>query len=140
MVGPEKDETYKRCRMEVDKFDLPVTFTGLLSKEEWIKASRGYDIFINTTNVDNTPISLIEALALGLPVITTNVGGIPYLIENNVTGILVEPNDAKAFTEAIIHLLEHPYLATSISTKARAKVEEFDWHKVKASWLSLINL
>ena len=51
-----------------------VTLTGRLSKNEWISLSRDYDIFINTTDYDNHPVSVIEAMALGLPIVTTNAG------------------------------------------------------------------
>ncbi|NPA35293.1 MAG: glycosyltransferase family 4 protein, partial [Chlorobi bacterium] len=63
MVGPDKDGTLLKCQELVKEYQLQnsVTFTGVLSKKEWHKLSEKYDIFINTTNVDNTPVSVIEA-------------------------------------------------------------------------------
>ena len=55
-----------------------ITITGILRKAEWIELSKDYDVFINTTNVDNMPVSVIEAMALGMPIVSTNVGGIPF--------------------------------------------------------------
>ena len=93
MVGPEKDRNLTKCKEYVTRNDLPVTFTGKLSKKEWISLSKDYDLFINTTNFDNMPVSVIEAMALGIPEDSTNVGGKPYLIDHDFTGILESPND-----------------------------------------------
>lgn len=139
MVGPEKDGSLKECQEIVAQKKLPVTFTGLLSKKEWIDLSKDYDLFINTTNFDNTPVSVMEAMALGLPVISTDVGGIPYLIENNKTGILVPPNDEQAFVKAIIDLLFNSDKTKTLSNKARLKVESFDWEEVKGLWNEVLS-
>ena len=134
MVGPEKDGTLQKCKERALQKNLPITFTGLLSKEEWVALSKDYDLFINTTNFDNTPVSVIEAMALGLPVISTNVGGLPFLIENNKTGILVPPNNVQAFVEAITDLLSSPKKAELLAKNARDVVEQFDWEVVKEKW------
>lgn len=139
MIGPEKDGSLEECKKIAITQNLPVTFTGGLNKEEWIKKSEEFDIFINTTNFDNTPVSVIEAMALGLPVISTNVGGLPYLIENSVDGILVPPNNSKAFMKEIVKLIEQPEKTQNLTKKARKKVELFDWEAVKHQWLQLLN-
>jgi len=139
MVGPEKDGSLGICKELAQQKNLPITFTGLLSKEEWISLSKDYAIFINTTNLDNTPVSVMEAMALGLPVVSTNVGGLPFLIDHHKTGILVPPNNEVHFVEAICNLIENPNFIGSISENARAKVEEFDWKKVKHRWFSILN-
>lgn len=139
MIGPEKDSSLKECKEIVTQKKLPVTFTGMLSKEEWIEKSKEYDIFINTTNFDNTPVSVMEAMALGLPVISTNVGGIPFLIEDRKTGVLVSPNQAELFVTEIIGLLNHPETVTEIAEYARKEVEKFDWEKVKYQWRAALD-
>lgn len=139
MVGPEKDGSLARCKTISEAKNLPVRFTGRLSKEDWIRLSREYDVFINTTNFDNTPVSVIEAMALGLPVISTKVGGVPYLIEAGEEGILVAPNDSSEFIIAIKKIVNDPPLAQTISVNARKKVEEFDWEKVKLKWFQLLD-
>ena len=138
MVGPEKDGSLKECQEIVIQKKLPVTFTGLLSKEEWIDLSKDFDLFINTTNFDNTPVSVMEAMALGLPVISTNVGGIPYLIENGKTGVLVPSNNSQAFVDEIDALFNNPLKAIEISKNARIAVEKFDWEVVKGLWNNLL--
>ncbi len=137
MVGPDKDGSLQKCKEYAERKKLPVSFTGKLKKEEWIKLSSEYDIFINTTNFDNTPVSVIEAMALGLPVISSNVGGIPFLLENRKDGLLVPPNNTEAFVEAIVSLCSNDALSKSIIKNARSKVEEYDWHIVKHLWLKL---
>ncbi|MCF6308051.1 MAG: glycosyltransferase family 4 protein [Flavobacteriaceae bacterium] len=134
MVGPEKDGSLEECKNIAKEKNLPITFTGKLSKEEWINLSEEYTLFINTTNFDNMPVSVLEAMALGLPVISTNVGGIPYLIEDNKTGILVPANNVDVFVKAITELLSNPEKTETLSKNARDAVEQFDWEVVKEKW------
>ncbi len=137
MVGPDKDGSLQKCREVVKAKKLNVTFTGKLNKEAWIEFSSGYAIFINTTNFDNTPVSVIEAMALGLPVISTNVGGIPYLLDDRKNALLVPPNDAEAITKAVLELVDNAGFAKELSQNARDKAETFDWEKVKLLWNSV---
>ena len=104
MVGPDKDGSLSVVKQKATDLDVldSIYFTGRLSKKEWISKSCDFSFFINTTNADNTPVSVMEAMALGFPVITTNVGGIPYLFINGVEGIQVPANDANAMADAII--------------------------------------
>ncbi|MDQ3393965.1 MAG: glycosyltransferase family 4 protein [Bacteroidota bacterium] len=141
MVGPDKDGSLERVKALASKMNLSdkVNFTGQLTKGEWIKLSRDYDIFINTTNFDNHPVSVIEAMALGLPVVSTNVGGLPFLIDNEVDGILVPPQDPGTFSDAVIALLQSPEKALVQADKARLKAEGFHWNKVKIQWKETID-
>jgi glycosyltransferase involved in cell wall biosynthesis len=139
MVGPEKDGSLKQCKAYAKKYDLPVTFTGKLEKEDWIKLSENYSIFINTTNFDNTPVSVIEVMALGLPVISTNVGGIPFLLEDDKDALLVEPENVTAFADAVRKILQQPEMAVKRAIKAREKAETFDWEKVKLLWKKILS-
>jgi len=139
MVGPAKDETFDVCSSYARKHQLPVIFTGKLSKKDWITLSRNYDIFINTTNFDNTPVSVIEAMALGLPVISTNVGGVPFLIDNEVDGLLCEANAVEEFTSKIVQLIEQERIAIDLTANARKKVSSFDWHAVKTLWVEVLS-
>ncbi|MBI9061376.1 MAG: glycosyltransferase [Marinilabiliaceae bacterium] len=141
MVGPDKDGTLAKCRQLAQEYDLTdkIEFTGMLSKKEWHKRSENYDIFINTTNIDNTPVSVIEALALGLPVVSTNVGGIPYLLENKNDALLVERQDVNGMVAAIEKLLDSEELVLKLSLNGRKKAESFDWHNVKTKWQNLLS-
>ena len=140
MVGPDKDTSLIKCKNIVSELGLSdsVIFTGNLSKSEWHKLSEDYDIFINTTTIDNTPVSVIEALALGLPVISTNVGGIPYLLKDKEDSLLVEPGKVYEMLNAIRSLLENKSLTALLSQNGRKKAESFDWSKIKLLWLDIL--
>jgi len=141
MVGPDKDGTLASCKDLATNYGIErsIRFTGVLSKQEWHMLSSDYDIFINTTNIDNTPVSVIEAMALGLPVVSTNVGGLPFLLEDGEDALLVNSDNPQEMTDAICRLIEDSKLSGKLSTKAREKVELFDWNKVKLLWNELLN-
>ena len=138
MVGPKKDDSYAKTLQFAKKNNVEVIFTGKLSKQEWIELSKDYNVFINTTHFDNTPISVIEAMALGLPVVSTNVGGIPFLLEQNVNALLVDDDDVDGMTNQIKHLFTEPNLALNLSKKGKESVESFDWEIVKKEWIELL--
>ncbi len=138
MVGPDGDGSYSIARDLARELNIDVNFNMKLSKDEWIKLSKNYNVFINTTNFDNLPVSVIEAMALGLPVVSTNVGGIPFLIEDGKNGLLVNKDDVKHMAEQIVKLLNEPQLVTQLSVNAREKVEQFDWEVVKEQWKTLL--
>ena len=139
MVGPDKDGSLEELKNYVDQHNLNVTFTGKLAKSHLISLASEYTIFLNTSNIDNTPVSVMEAMALGLPVVSTNVGGMPYLIQNEQTGLLVTPEDPKAMTAACIKLISQPEFSAQLAKNARIEVENFDWDRVKHQWLDLLS-
>jgi glycosyltransferase involved in cell wall biosynthesis len=140
MVGPDKGDgslqAFKRAAADL-RLATHVEYAGLVPKADvsaWL--DRG-DVFVNTTNVDNTPVSVIEAMACGLCVVSTNVGGIPYLLDHEVDALLVPPNDARAMAAAVERILTEPGLAETLSRNARRKVEAFDWQVVLPQWEAL---
>jgi glycosyltransferase involved in cell wall biosynthesis len=138
MVGPKKDQSYSKTMKFARKNNVEVTVTGKLSKEDWIELSKDYNIFINTTHFDNTPISVIEAMALGLPVVSTNVGGIPYLLKHENNALLVNDNDAEDMIKQINRIITDPDLAHKLSINGKITVKEFDWELVKNQWIELL--
>ena len=138
MIGPDSDGSLESLKQLASDLNVNVVFPGKLTRQEWMAKAKDYSVFINTTNFDNTPLSVIEAMALGLPVVSTNVGGIPYLIENDVDGILVEPNDSIQMAQAIRNLFENPRKKEGLVLKAREKVKQFDWSIVKTKWNALL--
>lgn len=139
MIGPFKDESILYFKEKTKQLNLQdsVEILGVLPKEEWHKESEKYDIFINTTNIDNTPVSLIEAMALGLPIVSTNVGGIPYLINDKEDGLLVEKNNVNQMVDCIDDLINNKF--SNLSINARKKVESFDSKIVLKKWNSVLN-
>ena len=141
MVGPDKDGTLQLCKELVVKYGLEevVELKGKLSKTEWIELSKNYDLFLNTTTTDNMPISVMESMALGLPVVSTNVGGLPYLLEDKVDSLMFEDGAIQQLVECINQLCSNPELVHSLSCNGRQKVLRYDWAVVSAQWKQLID-
>lgn len=142
MTGPDKgDQTlHITKKISVDlNVDKAVQFTGKVPKSEVVKQLNAGDIFINTTDFDNTPISVIEAMACGMCVVSTNVGGIPYLLEDGIDALLVPARDSEAMANAVSRVLTEPGLAHRLSTNARRKAEQFDWSLILSKWQELLN-
>ncbi|MCW1147826.1 glycosyltransferase family 4 protein [Flavobacterium lacisediminis] len=138
MVGPDKDGSLQTTKDFAESMGVSVDFTGQLTKEEWWKLASKHDIFINTTHFDNTPVSVMEAMALGLPVISTKVGGIPFLLTDEVNALLIPDNDTTAMTKAVLDLLENKSKSNLLITNARTFIEQMNWELVKQSWVSLL--
>ena len=140
MVGPDKDGSLLNCQNRAKELGLEklVTFTGRLPKPEWIELSAKHNLFLSTTSVDNTPVSVMEAMALGMPVVTTKVGGIPFLFEDGVEGVMVDEQHAEAMTEAILNLLNNAEKVATISQAARNKAAQWDWQVVRKLWVNLL--
>lgn len=140
MVGPDKDGSLKEFTKYAGKkgIDSHIKITGKLTREEWTRLSERYDFFINTTNVDNTPVSVIEAMALGLIVVSTNPGGIPFLLEAEKEAKIVNVGDAAAMSKEISYMIENPSVAREISRAARLKAESFDSERVMKLWTKLL--
>lgn len=139
MVGPDKDGSLIETRNLAESLNLNVNFTGKLSKKDWTDLAKKHDIFINTTHFDNTPVSVIEAMALGLPVVTTNVGGIPYMLTNNENALLINDDKSIEMVNAIELLLKNEELVQKITSNAKVLVCNMDWQVVKLKWIELLN-
>ncbi len=96
------------------------------------------DIFLNTTNVDNTPVSVMEAMVCGLCIVSTNVGGVPDLVDDGQNGLLVPPADSAAMAAGVLRILDDPTLAARLSGNARLKAELFDWSALLPQWEQLL--
>jgi glycosyltransferase involved in cell wall biosynthesis len=114
--------------------DLP----GGVQKSEVPSWLAKEDILINTTNIDNTPVSVLEALACGLCVVSTNVGGIPYMLTDGENGLLVPPDHPEAMAAAVRKILTDKEIAGRLSRGARRTVEELDWGKILPRWEALL--
>jgi len=142
MVGPVKDNSVmEHLKKLISRLDLQdnVSFSGQLSKREWAELSENYDIFINTTDYDNTPITLLEAMALGLPIVSTNVGGVSYLIDDNVTGLLVGAKKSEQMVGKINELISGKIDGYQIARNAREKVSHYDKSQIIKQWCQTIN-
>jgi L-malate glycosyltransferase len=114
-----------------------VEFAGRVEPEKMPDIYDAADIYLNSSNIDNMPGSIIEAFAAGLPVVTTDAGGIPYIVTNEKTGFLTPRNDHEAVAERAIRLLEDERLASRIAAVARDECRKYSWESVKNDWLDL---
>ena len=115
-----------------------ITFHGRVEHSEIQDYYNQYDIFVNGSNVDNQPGVILEAFASGLPVVTTKAGGIPYMVEDGVTGFLVEKDDWSTLAERVIQLLKEPELALLLANNARIECQKYSWENVKTALIPLL--
>lgn len=95
------------------------------------------DVFLNAAVVDNQPVSLLEAFAAGLPVVTTGTGDIAAMTCHGEAGLLVPAGDPDAMAKAVVTLLEHPQLALKLARRAKAEVERYTWPYISAEWAAV---
>jgi glycosyltransferase involved in cell wall biosynthesis len=94
------------------------------------------DIYLNGSEIDNQPLSILEAFACGLPIVTTAAGGIPDIVSNGRTGFVVPCRDHEQMAVRAIELLSQPNLAREMTTRAVAECRLFSWEAVRDGWLS----
>jgi L-malate glycosyltransferase len=114
-----------------------VSFLGRVDNEDMADLYRGADIMVNPSLADNMPISVLEALASGVPVVSTDVGGVPYLVEHGKTALLVPVKDSAAMAAAILTLLNEPGRARQISEAGIVSVQQYAWPKVRDRLLAV---
>ncbi len=108
-----------------------ILFTGYYPDKKLPMLYQAADVFAFSTFYENLPFAVLEALATGLPVVTTNVGGIPEMIEDGKNGFLVQPSNPRELSDRILYFLEHPSEASEIALCARKVIEErFDWRLI----------
>jgi glycosyltransferase involved in cell wall biosynthesis len=108
-----------------------IRFAGFLDLPAKVREGQSADIFINTNRIDNMPVGVVEACAMGLPVVATAVGGIPDLLKDGETGLLVPDDDDRAMVDAIQRLLAEPRLAEQLSENGRGLAERSSWDRVR---------
>jgi glycosyltransferase involved in cell wall biosynthesis len=114
-----------------------VEFHGRIAPDEMPGMLNAADILLNSPNIDNMPASLIEAFAAGIPVVTTDAGGIPYILMHNVTGKMVSCADPEAMAQAALDLLQDEAATAEIIARAHAECARYSWNVVREEWLAL---
>ena len=108
-----------------------VTFTGRVDNKEIYQQLNKADILLSAPTVDNMPVSIIEAMNVGLLVISSRVGGVPHLIKNGNTGLLFESGNDKEMAERMLWALHNQSLAKAIIQQAHKASENYRWAKIK---------
>lgn len=114
-----------------------VTFAGSVDPERIHECYAAHDIYLQSPDIDNMPTSLLEAFASGLPVVSTDVGGIPAILTHGEHGLLAPRDDHQALAAHVLTLLEQPRLAAQLSRAAYATCLGYTWRAVRRQWLTL---
>jgi phenylacetate-CoA ligase len=130
IVGTGDQENYLRGLVSEWKL-RNVEFLGYIPQEKLPAVYDRCDILLNASLADNFPGSLVEAAAAGLVVISTGVGGIPYIFENGKSAILVKPGDWAGLAAGVLRVLEDPALAERLSLEALRQCQQYDWENVR---------
>jgi glycosyltransferase involved in cell wall biosynthesis len=112
-------------------------FVGRVAPAQMHELYDAADIYLNSPDIDNMPGSVIEAFAAGLPVVTTDAGGIPYIVTDGETGLLVQRGDYEAMAACAVRLLEDERLAQGLVSRAHAECSKYSWARVRDEWLKL---
>ncbi len=114
-----------------------VRFTGRLERDEMADLYRSADVMINASRVDNMPNSVLESLASGVAVVSTDVGGVPFIVEHEKTALLVPVDAPEAMAKAVLRLLESESLRQQLVEAGLADVARYQWASVSAQWLDV---
>jgi Glycosyltransferase len=132
--GPER---LKLEQLAVELNLRNTKFIGRVEHQQIIDLYNSSDVFLNASLIDNQPLSILEAFACGLPVVTTNAGGIPYMVDNERTAMVVDVNDHAALANAAIRLFDEPALSQRLIAEGRRECEKYSWTAVRNQWLDL---
>jgi len=132
--GPERTSLERLAR------DLNLNnteFTGRVVHERVVELYDSADIFLNGSEIDNQPLSLLEAFACGLPVVTTDAGGIPDMVMADKTALVVASGEYQQLAASALRLLDDSTLAQKIIEQAREECRKYQWEAVRDQWLNL---
>jgi glycosyltransferase involved in cell wall biosynthesis len=133
--GPERERVHGLARELALR---NVEFVGAVKPTEMGRYYDEADVYLNASDIDNMPNSIIESFACGLPVVTTRAGGIPYIVEHERNGLLVDCGDHSALANAALRLLDEPVLARRLIDEGLSDVERlYTWEAVGERWASL---
>jgi L-malate glycosyltransferase len=141
MLGSDKgDGSVEETRRVAKELGLGkrLEMPGAAPNEDVPRVLQAHDVFLDTTDADSTPVSILEAMACGLPVVSTNVGGLPHVLTDGENALLVPPRDAEAMAAAVRRVLSEPGLAGRLSRAGRERVEVLDWARVLPMWEELL--
>jgi len=133
--GPERDRL--ETLAQTLGIESAVIFTGRVENEQIAGLYQSADVMVNPSLADNMPNSILEALASGVPVVSTDVGGVPYLVQHEKTALLVSPGDVDGMAKAVIRVLETPALASRLINAGLAEIQQYTWPNVRESLQSV---
>ncbi len=114
-----------------------VRFLGPVAPSDMPALHERADILINSSLVDNQPLSILEAMASGMPIVSTGTGDIANMIEHGISGTIVPQKDPAAMAAAVIFLLKYPNRTRAIASRAVERLDRYSWNRVGSQWASL---
>jgi glycosyltransferase involved in cell wall biosynthesis len=130
--GPEEDKVKEYVKSKPN-----LHFLGYQQKEKTIPLIRGSDVLVQPSIIEGISSTILEAMACKTPIIATNTGGNKELLENNKTGILVEPNAIENILEKTLDLISNKQKAQGLSEEAFKQVQQYDWSHVGNLYLNI---
>jgi len=112
-----------------------VTFAGRVAPSEIQRYYADADIYVQAPSIDNMPLSVLEAFASGLPVVSTGVGGVPSILRDGLDGLLAPDNNDSALAAHLLKLLEEPAYARQLAATAHNTLTAYEWPVVRNGWL-----
>lgn len=116
-----------------------VVFTGFVPFEEILSLLARFSIFVLPSLSEGMPNALLQAMAAGLPVVATRVGGVPEFVEDHVDGLLVEPSNPDELARAIRELMSSESLRRTLGQNAKAKAANYSFDRVMQTYESLLS-
>ncbi|HZE73294.1 MAG TPA: glycosyltransferase family 4 protein [Pyrinomonadaceae bacterium] len=132
--GPERSALERLAR---DLNLRNIEFTGRVKHDQIVDMYDSADVWLNGSEIDNQPLSILEAFACGLPIVTTDAGGIPFMVRHERTALVVKRGDYEALAAEAMRLLAEPALAKKIVNQGRAECRQYTWDAVRANWLAV---
>lgn len=138
-IAGDGEERARLERLAVETTDGNVFFHGWIGREPLNELYNRATLLLNTNLVDNYPNAILEAMIIGVPVVSYDIGGVPYLIEDKVNGLLVPSGDVERLADTIAYSVENPDVCRSIVASAREKVKELYWPVNRPGLLDLLS-
>jgi glycosyltransferase involved in cell wall biosynthesis len=113
-----------------------VQFVGRVPQSEMPRLYAEADIYLNSPNIDNMPVSILEAFASGTPVVTSDAGGIPYIVSHERTGLLVARDDDESMARWAVRLVCEPGLGERLAETAYRETDKYDWEQLRGEWVA----
>jgi glycosyltransferase involved in cell wall biosynthesis len=133
--GGSREASLRQLVAELDLRN--VTFVGRVSPRRVADLHAAHDVYLQSPNIDNMPLSILQAFASGLPVVTTDAGGIPDLVTHRSTGLMASVDDHEGLAAHVLELVTNPTMASLLAQAAAQTLDQFTWEIVRPQWLRL---
>lgn len=139
MVGPDKGDLAKVNSLIVELgLQEAVSIVGPVANDQLYRYFHAHSVYLNTTSYESFGVAVMEAAACGIPIVSSNVGEIPFLWTHEQDILMADILDATAFADQVSRIFEDKDLAQKLSVNARQKAEQYDWQVILPRWIELL--